>query len=202
MKLGREIAHELIELRLAACRRREGQVSPLLRKDVGKAVVRLDHALYENHVFCPHDEAARHHSRANAYSVHAAPFSGQAPSRTGTLKVLSAPTPTVVRKSSIAVLIVGGGPHAFRLVTALERASLVAISTDDVAGACDSVVRDLPFVVLSLLESNREAEIKRLTAIANAVGSVVLSLDPRADDATFKSVLDKAVETARKRSGG
>lgn len=109
---------------------------------------------------------------------------------------------TLVRKRTIAVLVVGAtGTNVLRVMTAFERHALVVARADDVASARDCIVRDLPYVVLSLLDPKAASDGKKLTAIASAVGAVLVELDPAAEDATFRRILEQAVDKALELSG-
>lgn len=115
------------------------------------------------------------------------------------LRVLSA---TLVRKRSISVLVIAAtGKNVLRVMTAFERHNLVVARADDLTNAFDLIVRDLPYVVLSLATSETPAETRKLDAVGKATNAAVVRLDPNADDATFKGILDGAVGTALEKSG-
>lgn len=86
-------------------------------------------------------------------------------------------------------------------MTAFERHNLVVARAEDLTNAFDVIVRDLPYVVLSLAPSETPTETRKLDTVGKATGAAIVRLDPDADDATFKRILDGAVNTALEKSG-
>ena len=104
---------------------------------------------------------------------------------------------TLIRTRPLAALIVGAtGINVLRVVTAFERRRILAVRADDIAGACERVVIDMPHVVLVLVPPRNQAEREAMTERALAVGALVVEVDPRLDEAAFQQVLEDTVQAA------
>jgi hypothetical protein len=107
---------------------------------------------------------------------------------------------TVARKRMLSALVVGAtGQNVLRVVTAFEKHRILVTRADDIASACESLVREMPQVVLALVGAQSEAERKRLTDVARAVGALLVHLDPHADEDTFQQILDQTVRMTLER---
>jgi hypothetical protein len=104
---------------------------------------------------------------------------------------------TMRPKARLSALLVGlNGRNVFRVITAFEERRVSTVRADDIASACEALVQELPQVVLMIVSQSTDADDKRFTDVAEAVGAIVFRVDADANDAAFQSVLQDAVDAA------
>lgn len=104
---------------------------------------------------------------------------------------------TLIRERLMSALIVGAaGRNVLRIVTAFEAKRIFTLRADDIAGACERLVVDMPHVVLCLVAPADDAERDALVDRATAVGALLVHVDPLADDGALQDLLDRTIEAA------
>jgi hypothetical protein len=104
---------------------------------------------------------------------------------------------TLVRQHDTTVMVVGpSGPNAERVSKALELARVRIVRVGSAPVACEKLAGAMPQVVILVAPVTQPSARGLLTDRADAVGAIVMEVDPRLEGDEYEDVVNDVITTA------